>query len=65
MNIIEVLPQLVPAVAPLSILFGFGSAGILHESTLLDPVLGSQRFLQAIAWSTSFAWELGQVQQIC
>lgn len=33
--------------------------------TLLDPVLGSQRFLQAIAWSTSFALELGRVQQIC
>lgn len=31
MNIIEVLPQLVPAVAPLSILFGCGSAGILHK----------------------------------
>lgn len=31
MNVIEVLPQLVPAVAPLSILFGCGSTGILHK----------------------------------
>lgn len=65
MNTVEVLPQLVPAVAPRSILFGFGSTGILHKSTLLDPMLGFQRFLQAIAWSTSFAWELGLVHQIC
>jgi len=55
------LPQFVLLMAPLSILFGFGEASSFHRNTLLEPMLGSQRFLQRLPGT----FHLSLVELIC
>lgn len=65
MNGIEVLPQLVPAVAPLSILFGCGSAGILHKWLSLIQCWDPRGSCKQLPGALHLLWSWAGFSKIC